>query len=514
MVPIILTLLGGVIAGYGGKKIIDSRNESRGSLKAKSIIDEAKQKAKNITLEAKEQSLLEIDKIKAETSHQNEQAMSEIKEEKNRLSDLDKRLLSKEQSLDNKAKDLDGKSESLKNYEVEINDIKLEIKEIRNKQLERLEKLSGIKKDEAAQKLMALTEKEIKEDLVLLIEKLKREAKETADDYARQVVSDAMQRIAAEQTAEKTITTVDIPSEDIKGKIIGKEGRNIQAFEKATGIEVIFDETPNVVILSGFDPVRRQVARVALEMLVKDGRINPAKIEEAVEKANKEIDNIIKKAAQEACRETGVAPLPPQIMHYLGQLKFRTSFGQNVLKHSVEMSQIAAMVAAEIGADVMVCRVAALVHDLGKAVTHEMDGNHHHLTRTLCEKYGMPENIIHAAEAHHDDIEATTVEALVVRAVDALSAGRPGARGDNPVNFTKRMTELENIANSFDGVVKSYAISAGREIRVFVTPESVDDLMAIRLAREIANKIESNLRFPGTVKVNVIRETRAVEFAK
>lgn len=361
---------------------------------------------------------------------------------------------------------------------------------------------------------MQITEKDIRSDLVKLVEKLKHEAKENADDFARQIVSDAMQRIASEQTTERTVTTVPIAGDEMKGRIIGKEGRNIQALERATGVDILIDDTPGVIVLSGFDPVRRQVARVALESLIADGRIHPARIEEAVKKAQTEIDKEIKKAGEDACREVGVIGLPPEVVNYLGQLKFRTSFSQNVLKHSIEMAQLAAMIAHEIGADVKVCRTAALIHDLGKAVTHEMDGNHHHLTRTLCEKYGVDEAIIHAAEAHHDDIEATTVEALVVRAVDALSAGRPGARGDSFENYAKRMTDLENVANSFAGIDKSYAIQAGREIRIFVRPEEIDDLSAIRLARDIATKVEATLKYPGTIKVNVIRETRAQEFAK
>ncbi|PLS80608.1 ribonuclease Y, partial [Candidatus Saccharibacteria bacterium] len=302
--------------------------------------------------------------------------------------------------------------------------------------------------------------------------------------------------------------------EDMKGRIIGKEGRNIQALQRATGVDILVDDTPGMVILSSFDPVRRQVARASLEMLMKDGRIHPARIEEVVEKAHKQIDKEIDRAGEDAAREVGVVGIPKELLRLLGELKYRTSYGQNVLKHSVEMTQIAGLIAEEIGADVRVTKMATLLHDIGKAVTHRMEGKHHHIGAELARKYGLNERIVHAIEAHHDDIEATTPEALVVRVCDALSAARPGARNISAENFVERMRELENVANSFEGVSKSYAISAGREIRIIVRPESVDDLTAIKLARDIATKVESSMQYPGTIKVNVIRETRAIEYAK
>jgi ribonuclease Y len=374
--------------------------------------------------------------------------------------------------------------------------------------------LLSLKKLTLQKKIMEMTEKEIKHDLVEYIEKRKREAKETADHNASEIMVEAMERMANEVATERVVTTVVLPSDDVKGRIIGKEGRNIQALERATGVDILVDETPGVVVLSGFDPVRRQVARVALEKLIKDGRIHPARIEEVVKKAQNEIEDEIKKAGEEAGRDAGVVGLPPEIIRLMGSMKFRTSYSQNVLKHSVEMAHLAAMIAEEVGADVRISRRAAYLHDLGKAVTHEMEGKHHHLTRVLLEKYGLDEPTIHAAEAHHDDIEATTPEAVIVRAVDALSAGRPGARGDSVENFAKRMKDLENIANTFPGLEKTYAMSAGREIRVFVRPAEIDDLSAIKLAQEIATKIEATLKYPGTIKVNVIRETRAEEYAK
>ncbi|MDP4038747.1 MAG: ribonuclease Y [bacterium] len=500
---IAIALAGGSAVGYGTKSYLFKKKKDSAQARADKLLEDTKAKAKEQLLAAKEEAIEMIDETKTEEKKRREQ-----------LSGQEKRLAEREINLDAKFNRLDERTEAQKSNEKEIDEIKEELKEIRTRQQKNLEKIAKLNKKEAADKLMQMTEKDIKADLVKLVEKLQRDAKENADDIARGIVSDAMQRIASEQTSERTVTTVAIPNDELKGRIIGKEGRNIQTIERLTGVDVIIDETPGVIVLSGFDPVRRQVARVALENLIKDGRIHPTKIEETVQKAQKEIDQIIKKAGEEACHETGVAGLPPEIVNYLGQLKFRTSYGQNVLKHSIEMTHLAVIIASEIGANVAVCRTAALLHDLGKAVTHEMDGNHHHLTRTLLEKAGVDEAIIHAAEAHHDDIEATTVEALVVRAVDAVSASRPGARGDNVENYAKRMTDLENLTNSFTGVEKSYAISAGREIRVFVKPESIDDLTAIKLARDISNKIEATLKYPGTIKVNVIRETRAIEYAK
>jgi ribonuclease Y len=323
-----------------------------------------------------------------------------------------------------------------------------------------------------------------------------------------------MERMASEVTAERTITAVKLEDEEMKGRIIGKEGRNIQALQRATGVDIMVDDTPGMIILSSFDPIRRQVARIALEKLLKDGRVHPGRIEEVVAKAQKELDKEVVRAAEDATREVGVVGVPKEIMKHLGELKYRTSYGQNVLKHSTEMAEMAGMIAEEIGANVRVAKTAALLHDFGKALSHKIEGKHHHIGEELARKYGMPEEICHAIGAHHDDVEATTPEALIVRVVDAVSAARPGARNISAEGFAERMRDLENVAKSFEGINKAYAISAGREVRVMVTPEQVDDLSAIRLARDIATKIESTMQYPGTIKVNVIRETRAVEFAK
>ena len=424
------------------------------------------------------------------------------------------RLADREKSLDHKLDELDKRAEKLRAQEDEVEGLKSEIRDIRTRQQEKLEKIAGLKKKDAAEKLMQMTERDIKNDLVGLVSKLQHDAADDAEERAQMILLTAMERMSGDVTAERTVTAVKLEDDEMKGRIIGKEGRNIQALQRATGVDIMVDDTPGLIILSSFDPIRRQVARIALEMLMKDGRIHPARIEEVVAKAEKQIEKEVKQAGEDAMRETGVVGIPKEMLQLLGELKFRTSYGQNVLKHSTEMAQMSGMIAEEIGADVRITKIATLLHDVGKAVTHKIEGKHHHIGAELARKYGMDERIVHAIEAHHDDIEATTPEALVVRVCDAASAARPGARNISAENFAERMRDLENIATSFDGIDKAYAISAGREVRVIVTPERVDDLSAIKLARDIATKIESTMQYPGTIKVNVIRETRAIEFAK
>ena len=392
--------------------------------------------------------------------------------------------------------------------------LKNEIRDIRSKQQEKLEKIAKLDKKEAAEKLMQMTERDIRGDLTGLVAKLQNEAQEEAEEQAGLIIATAMERMASEVTAERTVTSVKLEDEEMKGRIIGKEGRNIQALQRATGVDIMVDDTPGYIVLSSFDPVRREVARIALELLLKDGRVHPGRIEEVVEKAQKQVEKDVVRAGEDAAREVGVIGIPKEVLHLLGELKYRTSYGQNVLKHSTEMAHIAGIIAEELDADIKTAKYAALVHDLGKALTHKMEGKHHHISGEMLRKYGAPEEVALAAEQHHDDVEATTVEALIVRVCDAISASRPGARNISAENFVERMKDLENIANSFKGIEKSYAISAGREVRVFVKPQQVDDLTAIRLARDIATKIESSMQYPGTIKVNVIRETRAIEFAK
>ncbi|HSH31593.1 MAG TPA: ribonuclease Y [Candidatus Saccharimonadales bacterium] len=493
----------GAAAGYGYKTYAAKKMTDSAESEAKKILDQAKAQAKELTLEAKTEALRTAESAKKEERAHRQQ-----------LLETENRLSQRETTLDRKLEELDKRTELLRKSETELTELKDDIRAIRTKQQANLEKIAKLSRQEASDKLLQMTERDIKTDLVKLVDKLEHDAKEDADERARMIVVSAMERIASDQTSERTVTTVAIPSDEMKGRIIGKEGRNIQAIERATGVDVLIDDTPGVVVLSSFDPIRRQVARVALEKLLADGRIHPARVEEVVEKAQSEVDKMVKEAGEAATKEAGVVGIPAELVKILGQLKFRTSYSQNVLKHSTEMAHLAGLIATQLGADIRICKTAALLHDIGKAMTHEIEGSHHHISGMLIRKHGMDEAIAHAAEAHHDDIEATTVEALVVRVVDSLSAGRPGARGDTLENYAKRMTELENLANTFPGIQKSYAISAGREIRIFVTPESVDDLSAIKMARDIATKVEATLKYPGTIKVNVIRETRAIEYAK
>ena len=504
MTPLVLgaVLLGGA-AGYSYNYVIGQRRVGNAAAKAQKALDEAKAQAKEMVIEAKTESLKVAQDSKREDNERRQQ-----------LASTEQQLLKRQANVDEKLDELDRRQEKLRKHEAELEALKDELRAIRVRQQENLEKIAALSKEDARDKLMKMTEKDIKADLVKLIDKLQADAVADADDRARFVVVSAMERMASEQSQERTITTVPLPSDEMKGRIIGKEGRNIQALERATGVDVIVDETPGAIVLSSFDPVRRQVARVALEKLLTDGRVHPARIEEVVAKAQAEVDKMVVTAGEEALKETGVVGVPKELVKLLGQLKFRTSFSQNVLKHSIEMAHLAGMIAKEVGADVRVTKTAALLHDIGKSVTHEIEGRHHHIGAQLAEQYGMEEAIVHAIKAHHDDIDATTTEAVIVRVVDALSAGRPGARGDSIENYGKRMTELENIANAFPGVNKSYAISAGRELRIIVEPEHVDDLTAIQMARDIAIKVEATLKYPGVIKVNVIRETRAIEFAK
>lgn len=499
----IIAAIIGVLAGVGGTVVYSRQQKVNNKSRADQVVADAKTKASDIVIKAKDDALKLANDAKNE---ENDRRRSWEKTEH--------RLADRETNLDKKLDELDKRAEGLRAQEDEVEALKNEIREIRTKQQEKLEKIAGLKKQDAAAKLMEMTERDIKNDLTGLVAKLQNEAHDTAEEQAQMILVTAMERMSSEVTAERTVTAIKLTDDEMKGRIIGKEGRNIQALQRATGVDILVDDTPGMIILSSFDPIRRQVARLSLEMLMKDGRIHPGRIEEVVAKAEKEIDKEVTRAGEDAAREVGVIGIPKEMIRLLGELKFRTSYGQNVLMHSTEMAHMAGLIAEEIGADVRITKTATLLHDIGKAVTHKVEGKHHHIGAELARKYGMGEEIVHAIEAHHDDVEATTVEALVVRVCDALSAARPGARNISAENFAERMRDLENVANSFPGIEKSYAISAGREVRVIVRPESIDDLSAIKLARDIANKIESTMQYPGTVKVNVIRETRAIEFAK
>ena len=496
MIEVIIAAAVGAGAGVAGLVGYQRTRQINGKNQIERDLADAKTKASDIVLKAKDEAL------KIENERRKEWQKTE-----NRLAD-------REKTLDNKLEELDRRAEKLRAHEDEVDNLKNEIRDIRSRQQEKLEKIAGLKKKDAADKLMQMTERDIKQDLVGLVSKLQHDAMDDAEERAQMILVTAMERMSSEVTAERTVTAVKLTDDEMKGRIIGKEGRNIQALQRETGVDILVDDTPGMIILSSFDPVRRQVARLSLEILMKDGRIHPARIEEVVAKAKKQIEKEVRQAGEDAMRETGVVGIPKEMLLLLGELKFRTSFGQNVLKHSTEMAQIAGMIAEEIGADVRITKIATLLHDVGKAVSHKIEGKHHHIGAELARKYGMDERIVHAIEAHHDDIEATTPEAIIVRVCDAASAARPGARNVSAENFAERMRDLENVATSFEGIDKAYAISAGREVRVIVRPQTIDDLSAIKLARDIATKIESTMQYPGTIKVNVIRETRAIEFAK
>jgi ribonuclease Y len=502
MLPALLAIVG-LAAGFGANTVITQKKIGSAQDQAKKEVSKAKKEGEKLIAEAREQAA-----VVAEEARRDEQAR------RREVKDLENRLVQREGTLDKKLDELDKRNESLRKGEDEVEALKNEIRDIRGKQQEKLEKIAKLSKADAAEKLMQMTERDIKNDLTGLVNKLQNEAKEDAEGRAGLIIATAMERMASEVTAERTITSVKLEEEEMKGRLIGKEGRNIQALQRATGVDIMVDDTPGYIVLSSFDPIRREVARRAIEMLMKDGRIHPGRIEEIVEKAQQAVEKEVIHAGEDAAREVGVIGIPKEILHLLGELKYRTSYGQNVLKHSTEMAHIAGIIAEELGANVKTAKYAALVHDLGKALTHKMEGKHHHISGEMLRKYGAPEEVALAAEQHHDDVEATTVEALIVRVCDAISASRPGARNISAENFVERMKDLENIANGFSGIEKSYAISAGREVRVFVKPQAIDDLSAIKLARDIATKIESSMQYPGTIKVNVIRETRAVEFAK
>ncbi len=496
MLEVIIAAVIGGIAGVGGTLAYEKRRVGTAKSQLDKEIAAAKTKASDIVLKAKDEA------VRLENERRKE------------LKKIEDRVADREQTLDRKLDELDKRAEKLRTQEDEVESLKGEIREIRARQQEKLEKIAGLKKKDAAEKLMQMTERDIKDDLTGLVTKLQKEAVDDAEERAQLILLGAMERMSSEVTAERTVTAVKLTDDEMKGRIIGKEGRNIQAMQRATGVDFLVDDTPGMVVLSSFDPIRRQVARLGLEMLMKDGRIHPGRIEEVFAKAEKQIEKEVVRAGEDAAREVGAVGIPKEMLRLLGELKFRTSYGQNVLLHSTEMAHIAGMIAEEIGADVRTVKIATLLHDVGKAVTHKVEGKHHHIGAELARKYGMKEAVVHAIEAHHDDIEATTPEALVVRVVDAASAARPGARNISAENFAERMRDLENIATSFNGIDKAYAISAGREVRVIVNNTSVDDLSAIKLARDIATKIESTMQYPGTIKVNVIRETRAIEFAK
>lgn len=471
--------------------------------KAAKILEEAKTEAKELLLEAKDEALKE-----------KENSKKEFAEKSKGLEKIEGDLRRRELSVDSRFEEAEKGRKELEKKQQDIEQTKQILRDLRKKQEESLERIAKMTKEDAKKVLLDLAEKEGKEELVKKIKEVDTFVRDSAEEKAKEIILAAMQRVAAETTAESTVTTVQIPSDEMKGRIIGREGRNIQAFEKVTGVDLIIDDTPDVVVLSSFDPVRREVARVTLSDLVTDGRIHPTRIEEAFEKAKKQVAADIKKSGEEAAYEAGVTGLPLEIVKVLGRLKFRTSFGQNQLHHAIEVSRFSGLISEEIGANTALVKKAGLLHDLGKAVDHEVPGSHAVISADICRKFNLPNDLIHAIEAHHGDVSMETPEASIVQIADAISSARPGARRESLEFHLKRLEELERVAHSFEGVEKAYAIQAGREVRVLVKPESVDDLVAAKLAKEIAKKIEEEVQYPGQVKVQVVRETRAVEYAR
>jgi ribonuclease Y len=473
----------------------------KSSLEKKQKDAEAKQK--EILIDAKNDAL----KIKESAEKEKEEKLREVAEREKSLMRREEMLESRSVKSEILVKEAEEKSQR-------IEDVKKEIESIRDKRVKELENVSKLKKTEAKDILIQEVEKEYSEEIIKKVREMKEILKENSEGEAKKIISVAIDRIANEFTSEHTTFAVHIPSDEMKGRIIGKEGRNIQAFERATGVDLVIDETPDTVLLSSFDPIRRHVAKVALEKLISDGRIQPSRIEEVVKKVQEDIKKEAKEAGEKAVFDLGIHGLHPDLVKIVGNLKFRTSYGQNVLMHSIEVSSIAGLLASELRADVNIVKKAGILHDIGKAVSHEVQGSHHHISAEIARKYGVSEDIVHAIIAHHDDVEPKTVEAILVKAADAISGSRPGARRETLENYTQRLKDLENVANSFSGVDKSFAIQAGREVRIIVRPEELSDLEAMKLAKDIAKKIEQDLQYPGMIKVNVIRETRAEEFAK
>ena len=503
---LVALVVGGAI-GFLIRKSVAEKKIKSAEAEAQRVKDEiikaAEAKKKEMLVEAKE----EILKQRSETER-------ELKERRNDVNRLERRAIQKEENLDRKLDNLDKKEETLNKKIKETEARQEEVEQIKLQELQKLEVISGMSPEEAKQYLIEQVELEARHEMAMKLSSIEQEYKDTADEKARNIISLAIQRCAADSVAEATVSVVDLPNDEMKGRIIGREGRNIRAIETLTGVDLVIDDTPEAITVSCFDPVRREIARLSLEKLISDGRIHPSRIEEMVEKSRKEVEQIIKKEGEQATFETGIHGINHELVKILGRLKYRTSYGQNVLRHSIEVAHIAGMMAYELGVDPTLAKRAGLLHDIGKAVDHEVDGSHVQIGVDIARKYKENKEIVHAIEAHHGDVEPNTVIAMIVQAADAISAARPGARRENLETYIKRLQRLEEIANSFQGIEKSFAIQAGREIRIMVKPEEINDENMIFVARDIAKKIESELEYPGQIKINVIRETRAFDFAK
>ncbi len=502
VLALLVGVIGGFSVGYFTRKQLASKQKDSAEAKAQAIINDAKVKQKELLVQAQEKSLRVLEDAKKEE----EMRRRELRNQQDRLE-------KRETLFDQKLLELENQKQELIERAKKIDETKAEILKIREQQIEKLQQVAELPREEAKRILMDRVENELKNDITERIKRLQREGDEQFETQARNLLATAVQRYAGSHASETTTTAVSLPNDEMKGRIIGREGRNIKAIEQLTGVEIIVDETPETIVISGFSPIRRHLAKRALDKLISDGRIHPARIEEVVEQAKKELAKDIKEAGEEAAYEAGVAGLNPKLIQLLGRLKYRTSYGQSVLMHSLEVGHLSAMIAEELGANVAVCRKGGLLHDIGKAIDHEVQGTHPQLGYEIMKKYGLPEEVAYMAIAHHED-SPHTLEGIVVQVADKISGARPGARKDTYENYVQRLTELETVANSFEGVEKCYAIQAGREIRIFVTPEKVDDTKMLIMAKDIAHRIEEELKYPGEIKVNVIREKRVVEYAK
>ena len=510
----IICLLVGVAVGLVIFKVYSSKKIEKNKSNAIKIIEDAYAEAKTIKKEAILESKENAQKLRDEVEQEVKERRNEVVKLEERLNQREEYIEKKEQAVDKKSDQLDEEKKDVATLKEALEKQKQEGENLKAQILEELERVAKLSKQEAKDMLISSMKNDAQKEAAVIVKQIEDEAKENGEKKAREIIGQALQRCATETTSEMTVSVVALPNDEMKGRIIGREGRNIRAIEAATGVELIVDDTPESITVSGFDPIRREVARLSLEKLISDGRIHPTRIEEIVDKMQKEVEKITKQAGEEACNETGIFNLNPELVKILGRLKYRTSYGQNVLKHSIETSIIAGLLASEMGANVKIAKRGGLLHDIGKALDHELEGTHVQIDVDLARKYGESEAVVHCIEAHHFNVEFKTIEAVIVQVADAISSSRPGARRDSFENYIKRLQQLEEIANGFDGVEKSYAVQAGREVRIIVKPEQISDSQAMFMAKEIATKIENEMQYPGQIKVNVIRESRFTETAK